>query len=199
MTSIRADYYEAYSKEELLVECRRLASELENSKKHNKRFSDDDDINEDDVDDDDDDDFVDGNDPWSLKYQELKLYKQKHGDCKVPKATGSLGSWCDNQRTHYGKFLAKKKTAMNQDRVDKLNTIGFYFGKKYGEPKTWDDWALELQERVDAFGVHPKTIAIDTDLGKWILSQRKEYKRLKKGKPSSLSMDQAKRLKSLGF
>ena len=190
------DNYETFTKEELLIECRRLASVL----KSKDEEGDDDDYDDIDLDNDDDDDSVAGTDPWSIKYQELKEFKQKHGHCKVPKNVGSLGKWVDNQRTHYGKFLTKKKTAMTQERVDKLNKVGFYFGKKYGEPKTWDSWINELQERVDAFGiVKPKSIATDTDLGKWIYAQRKEYKRLKLGKPSSLSMEQAKRLKSLGF
>lgn len=40
-------------------------------------------------------------DNWDKRFQELKEYKQEHGDCKVPSrysANSSLGQWVTNQR-----------------------------------------------------------------------------------------------------
>lgn len=180
------DDYESFSKEELIAECRRLAKMAKEGEES------DDDLE-------DDDESVAGDDPWSMKYQELKQYNAKNGDCKVPKNYGPLGSWVDNQRTHYRKYKEGKKSSLSADRIDKLNRIGMHWGKKFGEPKKWEDWAGQLEERVHGFGVKPKKIAQDTELGKWTFYQRKEFRKWKHGKPNALTDDQAKRLKDLGL
>jgi superfamily II DNA or RNA helicase len=58
-------------------------------------------------------------DKWYAKYEELKQYKAKHGDCLVPKNKEfrKLVNWVSKMRTHY-EGLAKEK-------IDLLNEIGF--------------------------------------------------------------------------
>ena len=56
-------------------------------------------------------------------YGKLKAYKTEHGDCLVParyKKDPQLGTWVKNHRQEYRKGQLKK-----QDRIDKLNSIGF--------------------------------------------------------------------------
>ena len=57
--------------------------------------------------------------PWETRFNELVQYKAKHGDCNVPRSQGQLGKWVNNQRTIY------KKGKLSQDRIDRLNGIGF--------------------------------------------------------------------------
>ena len=145
-------------------------------------------------------DGIDKTSSWFTKFEQLKAYKQKNGDCKVSQKDGQLGNFVKFQRQCYGKFVAgKSNPGISQQKVDLLNSIGMYWGKQFGEPKNWNDWANELDEKVSELGVKPKKIARDTDLGKWIHGQRKELKRLRKGQPSSLNTDQAKRLMKLGL
>jgi hypothetical protein len=35
---------------------------------------------------------------WAQRYEELVEYKERHGDCCVPKAAGALGRWVARQR-----------------------------------------------------------------------------------------------------
>ena len=155
-------------------------------------------------DDDDDDDEVSvtdqlGNDPWSRKVVLLMSYKQQHGDCKVPGSHKELGAFVHNQRSHYNYWKAGKKTSMTQERIDILNHIGFFWGAKHPAPKSWDDWMEEFEGLHEKLGTNPRDVDKTTDLGKWVRRQRRDLKRLKKGSVSSLSLDQASRLKAVGF
>ena len=63
--------------------------------------------------------------PWIERYEELKKYKETHGDCNVPRRHGALGIWVDTQRTNY-RFLKEGKSArMSDDRIQKLESVGF--------------------------------------------------------------------------
>jgi hypothetical protein len=150
----------------------------------------------DDEDYEDEDSVCDGS-PWSTKYHLLKQYKQQHGDCKVPEKDKALGIWVKNARQH------RKQNRLSQERIDKLDKIGFYWGKGYPEPRTWDDNFQELQEYHSTFGHSNVPVdsnpSLQTPLAKWVLEQRKQGKRLRKQKPSNMTMDQYKRLENLGF
>lgn len=119
----------------------------------------------------------------------------------MPRSQKPLGEWVNNQRKQAKLFMAGKpgSKGMTQERIDLLNSIGFYWGKGVPEPPTWEERFKDIEERHSDFGVKPRDVATDTPLGKWIAVQRRQFKRFKKGKPSSLSSEQAKRLKSLGF
>ena len=62
---------------------------------------------------------------WETRFNELVQYKARHGDCnaprgrKVPQSQGPLGRWVHKQRDGY------KKSKLSQDRIDRLNGIGF--------------------------------------------------------------------------
>ena len=57
--------------------------------------------------------------PWETRFNKLVQYKAKHGDCNVPQRQGPLGTWVSKQKTNY------RKGKLSQDRVDRLNAIGF--------------------------------------------------------------------------
>eukprot|EP00956_Cyclotella_meneghiniana_P023549 scaffold46055_cov56-Cyclotella_meneghiniana.AAC.4 len=59
---------------------------------------------------------------WSERFEELIKYKEQHGNTRVPfryKENPSLGAWVKRQR------LAYKRNKMLEDRIQKLNCIGF--------------------------------------------------------------------------
>ena len=64
---------------------------------------------------------------WDTKFQELVRYKAKHGECKVPRSQGPLGTWAGKQRTTY------RKGKLKQDRIDRLNGIGFDWTPSSGD------------------------------------------------------------------
>jgi hypothetical protein len=65
---------------------------------------------------------------WTERYEELVLYKGKHGDCIVPrlyKEYPKLGEWVSTQRKLYRGKGGKSPTEINRVRFDKLEALGF--------------------------------------------------------------------------
>ena len=56
---------------------------------------------------------------WTTRFKELVQYKANHGDCNISTKQGQLGKWVGTQRTNY------RKGKLSQDRIDRLNGIGF--------------------------------------------------------------------------
>lgn len=95
---------------------------------------------------------------WNLKYQQLQQYHQKHGHCHVPQPqpshpshpshpppatathasstsdsmelTHELGNWCMNQRREYKKWQQGQSTALDTERIQKLEQLGFVWNVK---------------------------------------------------------------------
>ena len=69
---------------------------------------------------------------WEERYEELKQYKEKVGDCRVHQHGGSLGLWVHKQRMAW-RALQKRKDykkpykGMTEERIQKLEAIGFVF------------------------------------------------------------------------
>ena len=150
----------------------------------------------DDDDDSDDESVCDGS-AWSQNYFLLKKYRDEHGHCKAPRNVPKIGCFVNNSRSQF------KKGKLSQERIDKLDKIGFYWGKGHPEPKTWNDYFYELKERVELTG--KPEVHIDKDpskmtlLAKWVVEQKKHGRRLFKGKPTKMTMEQYKSLDSMGF
>lgn len=134
---------------------------------------------------------------WSQKCFLLKQYKQEHGDCKVPRSHKALGVWVNNMRS------SRRKAQLSQDRIDKLDKIGFHWGKGFAEPATWNDSFRRLQEYHGNFGhcnIHvDDNPALRYDLAKWVIEQCKQGKRLRKAKACDMTTEQYKLLNGLGF
>jgi len=65
---------------------------------------------------------------WNRKYGELIEYKEKHGNCIVPrnyKSNKPLGEWVVNQRRQYRLLQEGKHSRMTEERVTKLEKVGF--------------------------------------------------------------------------
>ena len=59
---------------------------------------------------------------WDDLFDELVEYKNKHGDCSVPKRLKGR-NWVDYQRK------ARKLGRLSSERVGKLEALGFNFGR----------------------------------------------------------------------
>ena len=65
---------------------------------------------------------------WMQRLDELKLYKEKHGDCLVPRRSKDkkLALWVSNQRQQYKKKKREKKgTTLTNERIKLLDEVGF--------------------------------------------------------------------------
>ena len=81
---------------------------------------------------------------WNEALAELKRYKEKHGDCmvntvqstiRIGNSTRNLGQWVKRQRKEYKKYDNGEKNNLTEDRINKLNDIGFDFSPPVGGSK----------------------------------------------------------------
>jgi len=64
----------------------------------------------------------------TLLQKELCEYQQEHGNCHVPtkyRQNTALGRWVSTQRSDYKKFQEGKKSTMTEDKIARLESIGF--------------------------------------------------------------------------
>ena len=133
---------------------------------------------------------------WRLKFEELRNYKEAHGDCMVPKRHPTLGVWVNSQRTNYRLLKEGKKSPITQERIDFLDSIGFEWSVHKLLP--WMDRFKALRNYKEANGdclvpqSHPT-------LGAWVTTQRQNYRLLKEGKKPSITQERIDLLNSIGF
>jgi len=69
--------------------------------------------------------------PWNVRLEELRQYKEKHGDCNVPNnwpENQPLSSWVSKQRQQYklyGRGGGSTSCHLTEVRVNQLNELGF--------------------------------------------------------------------------
>ena len=59
---------------------------------------------------------------WNERYEELVIFKEANGHCKVRRSLGKLGRWADNQRTKQ----RTRPASMSKEKFNKLKNIGLY-------------------------------------------------------------------------
>jgi hypothetical protein len=129
---------------------------------------------------------------WEKMFSELLQYKETHGNCNVsPKwqVNPKLGNWVGTQRNQ------KKKGLLTNDRIQRLNEVGFFWGTRAPRRPPWDEMfnaLLEYREIHHNPNVPAKWHA-NRQLGAWVDSQRSRYKNGK------LSEDRIRRLNGIGF
>ena len=70
---------------------------------------------------------------WNDRYDELDVYKNKHGNCLVPTVypkNQALGTWVANQRAQYRLRREGKQTPLTEDRIKLLDEVGFVWSVK---------------------------------------------------------------------
>lgn len=158
-------------------------------------------------------------DQWDAMFNLLNSYKEKYGDCLVPKRYAEnpkLGTWVDTQRVLHKKM--KKKTEgeggvegeagkagggrLTEERIRRLEDLGFVWSLRDDWQKHYDE-LKEFKKENDHCNV-PARYAKNRRLGIWVSSQRQQYKLLQKLPFSEkqnvrLNDERVKLLNDLGF
>ena len=137
---------------------------------------------------------------WDGRYEELKQYRSKFGDCNVPQKWGDnpqLGQWVNTQRQQYRLYKEGKDSCMTEERIKKLNDIGFEWVFNF----SWDDRYEELKQYRSKFGDCnvPQKWGDNLQLGRWVQTQRCQYRLYKEGKASSMTEERIEKLNDVGF
>jgi len=148
---------------------------------------------------------------WKQRFNELKTYKKKHGDCLVPQRyeqNPKLGRWVSVQRKEYKKLLNGENAFITEERIDQLNEIDFVWevGKDQYKKKPKDDtlWKKRFNELVKYKKKHgdclvPSRYEQNRKLGKWVNRQRQEYKKWLNGVNASITQERIDQLNEIDF
>jgi Helicase associated domain len=138
---------------------------------------------------------------WDKHLADLKSYQDDHGDCLVPVTHPKfpkLGLWVKEQRRHYPRLHEGKESHMTQERIDKLNSVGFCW---HTHKSTWHARFQELIQFKDQNGhcVVPLMCLPNPRLGTWVQQQRRQYRYYKEGYPCHITPERIQFLDSIGF
>ena len=145
------------------------------------------------------------------RLEQLRQFKgENDGSVAVPVEHELLGKWASKMREKYRRFQEGKNVpGITREQIDKLTEIGFHNTKrrlvnKDKEDTRWNAMFAELQQFKAENGhcnvsTSPLSGGGHTDLAKWVISQRREYKKLKADKESTLTAARLMKLNDIGF
>ena len=129
---------------------------------------------------------------WTKMFKRLQTYQQEHdGSCNVPQGypqDPKLGRWVKKQRNIY------KKGSLAKERCDQLESIGFEWTVR--EQTEWTEMFKRLQayQKGHNSGRNvPRGYPQDPKLGRWVNTQRENYKK------GLLAKERCDQLDSIGF
>lgn len=138
---------------------------------------------------------------WMEKYEELLDYRLSNGNCLVPNqypANPSLAEWVKRQRYQYKLKGLGKHSSMSDDRVTALEKLGFVWNS---HDAVWEERLKELKQYKSIFGNTnvPSKYEANPQLAIWIKRQRRQYKFLMEGKPSTMTPYRVEKLREINF
>lgn len=150
------------------------------------------------------------NPTWDANLEELKKYKEQHGNVDAPQKT-RLGLWVKAQRTEYRNLREGKPSKLSALQIQRLNDLGFkYCMYKTGRTFSWEERFEQLRKFKEEHG-HTRVVCPTSfnrgsvsderaQLGSWVSRQRYDYYKLEKGRPNKyLNEERIRRLEELGF
>ena len=146
---------------------------------------------------------------WERRYQQLIQFVDKHGCFPYDKDVETLAEeedrklywWCKNQKKAYAIYKRRKNqehTNMTPEREEKLDAIGFCWNE---HEASW----LRRYRELDAYRKHhgdclvPQEYPANPSLAVWVGEQRNQLKRLKDGKPSTMTAERYRLLNEIEF
>jgi len=140
--------------------------------------------------------------------RELIAFKEEFGHCNIPQryaGNPSLVRWCGNMRKTYMKIQKgmKANSNLSQDRIARLEEIGFEWQPSTDYDKAFEQRCRELTSFKDEFG-HcnvPQSYAGNPSLGHWCVGMRHAYKKIQNGMKANYNPSQYRieRLEEIGF
>ena len=144
-------------------------------------------------------------DAWDQRFGELQAYQARVGNCNVSKQWSEnrpLGGWVGRQRAEKRKFDQGKPSSITQERIDRLDGIGFEWGLRLAAADAWERHFRELQAYQERFGNSnvPVRGSEKPQLGRWVDNQRTEKRKFDQGdERAKITQERIDRLDGIGF
>lgn len=133
-----------------------------------------------------------------MHVRELMKYFDENGwGCNVPRLHSSLGVWVSQQRTGFkkNKRADDKHSGMTEERIKILTIIGFEWDASNRE---WYEWLEEYKKEHGNCCV-PSRYKAKKNLGRWVRNQRNQYRKMKMGLYSTMTVNRERQLEAVGF
>lgn len=138
---------------------------------------------------------------WYKHFADLVEFKRTHNHCHVSYTHSSnpeLARWVKRQRYQYYLFREGNPSCMTEERIKKLNDIGFVWGSHETVYQTRIQELLDFK-RENGHCVVPARYPKNTKLATWVKCQRRQFKLFKEGRPSNITIERILALDKLGF
>ena len=121
---------------------------------------------------------------------------------KVPQNIAIIDSYSlgrvNKIRQQKKKYDNREQSSLDELKIRQLEQAGFLWGKQRGE-KLWLERYQQFCHHVGVFGPLVNTRKSGNVLGRWVSTQRSEFKRFKSGKKSTLTPERVHLLTKAGF
>merc|ERR1711957_77008 len=108
-----------------------------------------------------------------------------------------------NQRHLYQRMQKGKTSTMNKERIQLLEGLEFQWSRYKG---TWPEngWYAQFTRLAEFHRIHgtttvPAKYPPDQKLAYWVITQRRQYQRMQKGKTSFMNKERIQLLEGLAF
>mmetsp|Transcript_33745 Transcript_33745/g.81585 ORF Transcript_33745/g.81585 Transcript_33745/m.81585 type:complete len:812 (-) Transcript_33745:178-2613(-) len=147
--------------------------------------------------------------PWEKRLQQMENFKRDTGHLNIDhnyKHCSNLGGWAADMSTLYKNWKAGTQQ-LSEDMIAKFNqlsALGFRFDilPFYENNRSWEDHyavLLEFKKENKGSARVPLKYKADLRLGKWVQTQRQQYKQLREGNKSKMTEERAQKLNEAGF
>lgn len=131
-------------------------------------------------------------DSWETMLKELDTFVKDHGHARVPEKWSknpSLARWVAYNRSKY------RAGTLEKQRIEQLEKLGMSWNPYEAD---WEERYAELLEFHKQHG-HCLVSQTQSELARWIVGQRYQYRFYRKGKPSHMTQDRIDRLNDVNF
>ena len=113
-----------------------------------------------------------------------------------------LGRWVATQRSNYRLHQAGKPSVITEEHIRELDSVGFNWRTRRTDVVSiWSVRFQQLCKFKEQFGLYlvPQLCAGTPKLGRWVSTQRSNYKLYQEGKPTPLTEKHIRELESVEF
>merc|ERR1719203_2477945 len=105
------------------------------------------------------------------------------------------------QRRQFTLLMQGLPSALTTERIKRLDAIGFTWSVRPEPVSTWNKKFQELKDYKATFGncMVPQRYRVNSQLGTWVHTQRRQYKLMMEGKKTSMTKAKSDVLDSIGF
>lgn len=138
---------------------------------------------------------------WNSMFELLKQFNAEKGHCRVPQvyttdAGDKLGVWVARQRKAV-QTCPEKRTAATKQHIERLNAIGFDWGRRGTGWQTGYALLSAYKEQHGDCRVPRSYVVDNVNLGEWVHRQR--YRGALADKSQALGQGKVDKLNALGF